>query len=359
MTTRVLHLIKGLGPGGAEQLLVNQAQVTGEVGLNFEVAYLVSWKTHLVTPLNEDGWKTHCLNSDRPWDLRWLLRLRRLVRDNKIDVIHGHSPLVSSFSRIVLRTLPRSRRPRSIYTEHNEWGRHNTWTRRLNRWTIGLEGHVVAVSDAVKQSMPTELDVEVLIHGIDVAAVAAQKAHRDDVRRELGIADDEIVIGIVANFRKEKAYDILLDAAATVVAENPKVRFVSVGQGPLEQEIRAQHQRLGLGDRFLILGYREDATRIMSSFDIFTLSSRHEGLPVALMEALALDLPVVATAVGGIAKALADATAIVIAPGDSATLASSYVAMIEKRVISPKPQPRFEASTSAQRLANLYAGVHT
>ena len=359
VTIRVLHLIKGLGPGGAEQLLVNQARATDADDLEFSVAYLVSWKNHLVEPLNQAGWQAHCLQSDRPWDLRWLLRFRRLVNREQIDVVHGHSPLVAAFARLVLRTVPRKRRPRSIYTEHNEWGRHNKWTRRLNRWTIKSEDHLIAVSDAVKQSMPAELSVEVLIHGIDVGAVAAQKVHRDSVRQELGITDDEVVIGIVANFRKEKAYDLLLDAAAQVVAQNPKVRFLSVGQGPLEVEIRAQHERLGLGDRFLILGYREDATRIMSAFDIFTLSSHHEGLPVALMEALALDLPVVATDVGGIATALADATAIVIAPGDSAALASSYVAMVEKRPMPPEPQPRFEASESARRLAELYAGVHT
>ena len=79
----------------------------------------------------------------------------------------------------------------------------------LNRLTVGLEDHVIAVSDAVKRSMPASLDVEVLIHGIDIEAVAAQKVHRGAVRHELGIADDEIVIGIVANFRKEKACDVL------------------------------------------------------------------------------------------------------------------------------------------------------
>ena len=229
VTTRVLHLIKGLGPGGAEQLLVNQARATEADDLVFSVAYLVSWKNHLVGPLSEAGWQAHCLESDRPWDLRWLLGFRRLVNREQIDVVHGHSPLVAAFARLVLRTVPRKRRPRSIYTEHNEWGRHNKWTRRLNRWTIRSEDHLIAVSDAVKQSMPVELDVEVLIHGIDVGAVAAQKVHRTAVRQELGITDDEVVIGIVANFRKEKAYDLLLDAAAQVVAQNPKVRFVSVG----------------------------------------------------------------------------------------------------------------------------------
>ena len=76
---------------------------------------------------------------------------------------------------------------------------------------------MIAVSDAVKRSMPASLDIEVLIHGIDIEAVA-QKVHRGAVRHELGIADEEIVIGIIANFRKEKAYDVLLEAAATVTA---------------------------------------------------------------------------------------------------------------------------------------------
>ena len=73
MTTRVLHLIKGLGPGGAEQLLLNQARATDADELEFTVAYLVSWKDHLVPRIEDAGWKTVCLRSDRPWDLRWVV----------------------------------------------------------------------------------------------------------------------------------------------------------------------------------------------------------------------------------------------------------------------------------------------
>jgi glycosyltransferase involved in cell wall biosynthesis len=321
LTTQVLHLIKGLGPGGAEQLLVNQARVTDDDGLRFTVAYLVTWKNHNVSRLEEAGWVTVCLNGDRIWDLRWALRLRQELRKRDIEVVHGHSPLVSAVARLINRTIPRKQRPRFIYTEHNEWGRHNRWTRLLNRLTIRFEDHVIAVSEAVKNSMSRGLEVEVLIHGIDVEEVAGQKVHRDEVRRELGIAEDEYLIGIVANFRKEKAYDVLLDAAAKVVAQDDKVRFVSVGQGPLENEIRAQHERLGLGDRFLLLGYREDATRIMSGFDLFTLSSLHEGLPVSLMEAMALDLPIVATKAGGVPSALVGCGAVLVEPGDVDQLA--------------------------------------
>lgn len=352
---RVLHLIKGLGPGGAEQLLLNQAGATDADEFDFTVAYLVSWKDHLVPKLEQAGWQTVCLRSDKAWDLRWVWRFRRLVKRQEVDVVHGHSPLASAFARAVVRTLQRESRPRMIYTEHNEWERHRAWTRRVNRWTIGWEDHVIAVSQAVRASMPGGLDVQVLIHGIDVQAVAAQKVHRAAVRKELGIEHDEVVVGIVANFRKEKAYDVLLDAAAQVVSENPRVRFVSVGQGPLEAEIRAQHNRLGLGDRFLILGYREDATRVMSGFDIFTLSSRYEGLPVSLMEAMALGLPVVATAVGGIPEAVEGSGAVLVEPGDAGALANALVTDCSGLRLAAKPETgQFESRSAANVLGALY-----
>ena len=182
--------------------------------------------------------------------------------------------------------------------------------------------------------------------------------HRGAVRHELGIADDEIVIGIVANFRKEKAYDVLLEAAAKVTAENPKVRFVSVGQGPLEAEIRAHHERLGLGDRFLILGYRDDATRVMSAFDIFTMASRHEGLPVSLMDALALELPVVATPVGGIPDALDESSSILIEPGAVGALVAAHTEMAERVRLGTTSTgagaERFDAKAAASTLAKRY-----
>lgn len=347
VATKVLHLIKGLGPGGAEQLLVNQARASDDQEFDFTVAYLVSWKDHLVPRIENAGWDTVCLESDRPWDLRWVWRFRRLVRHGEVDVVHGHSPLVSAFARLAMRTLPKRNRPRLVYTEHNEWGRHRPWTRRLNRWTIGFEDHVIAVSQGVRDTMSPDPDVEVVIHGIDIESVAAQAGHRDEVRGELGIADDEFVIGTVANLRKEKAYDVMLEAAALAVGRNPKLRFVSVGQGPLEAEIRDHHARLGLGDRFLLLGYREDAVRVMSAYDAFTLSSRHEGLPVSLMEAMALGLPVIATDVGGIKAAVVDWPAAIVDSGDVEQLARAYGDPPVGRSLGPAEQTDWSAQLAA------------
>jgi glycosyltransferase involved in cell wall biosynthesis len=105
---------------------------------------------------------------------------------------------------------------------------------------------------------------------------------------------------------RTKAYPDLLAAARTVIDQVPNVRFVAVGQGPQADELRALHAQLGLGPRFQFTGYRPDAVRVMSAFDIFCLASHHEGLPIAMLEALTLGLPIVATDVGGIRELIGD-----------------------------------------------------
>jgi len=126
------------------------------------------------------------------------------------------------------------------------------------------------------------------------------------MRTELGVSDDEVLIGTVANLRAQKGYPDLLRAARHVIDAVPNARFVAAGRGPQQGELEALHLDLGLGDRFRFLGHRADAVRVMSGLDLFCLASHHEGLPVALMEALALGLPVVSTRAGGIPELITD-----------------------------------------------------
>ena len=136
-------------------------------------------------------------------------------------------------------------------------------------------------------------------------------------------------MGTVANLRATKGYPDLLEAAAAVIRDSDSVQFVSVGRGPLESELRARRDRLGLGARFEFLGFRPDAVRIMSAFDIFCLASHHEGLPIALMEALALGLPVVATRVGGVEELVTDGReAVLVAARRPDALAAALLALV-------------------------------
>jgi glycosyltransferase involved in cell wall biosynthesis len=365
--TKVLWLIKGLGPGGAEQLLVNQAEVRDRDRFDIDAAYLVPWKNHLVPRLQASGVSAVCLDGPREWDLRWVGRLRRRLIEQPVDVLHIHSPYVAGVTRLMVRTLPRATRPALVYTEHNRWPRHSQLTRGLNRLTFRLDDVDLSVSTDVRDTMPPRLaaSVEVLEHGVVVDELREQVTNRDEVRAEFGILPEEVVFGTVANFRREKAYEVMLEAARLAVASGLPLRFVSVGQGPLEQQMRALHSRLGLGDRFQILGYREDAVRVMTAFDVFTLSSRHEGLPVSLMEALAIGLPVVATAAGGVPGAISEDVEGVLVPiDDPASLAAAYVdltgdaprraAMAEA---AAKRAADFDIRVAARRLEQIYAEV--
>jgi L-malate glycosyltransferase len=154
--------------------------------------------------------------------------------------------------------------------------------------------------------------------------VRARHAHRTAMRAELGIGDHEIVVATVANYRTQKAWPDLLAAAALVIGARPDVRFVGVGQGQLAAAVEQQHRDLHLGERFLLLGQRPDAVTVLAAADVFTLASRYEGYPVALMEALALGLPVVATAVGGVPDAVPHEVAgLLVRPGAPHELAAA------------------------------------
>lgn len=221
-------------------------------------------------------------------------------------MVHAHSPVAAAQARVALRSLPRVRRPAFVYTEHNRWPSHSRATRLANAATFGLNDATIAVSHEVRDSMsrPYRARAQVIVHGIDVEAVARLSDQRPQVRAELGIRPDEVLAVTVANFRAPKGYPDLL-AAARLVGQGPiPVRFVIVGQGPLEDDLRALHAQLGLGDRVEILGYRSDAARLTAAADLFVLASHHEGLPVAVMEALAAGVPVVATEVGGVPEAV-------------------------------------------------------
>ena len=291
---RVLLLIKGLGPGGAERLLVLSARFRRPERVVYEVAYLLPWKNALVDELAAEGVSSSCLGARNSLDPRWLWRLRRHLIARPTDVVHAHSPLAAIGARLILRTLPRSRRPSMVTTEHNVWESHTRLTAHADAWTAFLDDGRLAVSEAVRNSLPTRFrpNTEVVRYGVDVASVQAQAGDRAAVREELGLGPGVIVIGTVANLRASKGYNDLLAAAAILVARRPEVRFVSVGQGPLEAELAARRDGLGLGDHFAFLGWRTDAVRVVSAFDVFCMASHHEGLPVAMMEALALGLPV-------------------------------------------------------------------
>jgi len=350
---RVLLLTKGLGPGGAERLIVEQIAARAP-DVAYDVAYLLPWKQHLVAEIEALGARTHCLNVRTEADPRWMVRLERILHETpRVAVVHAHAPLSAGVARVQARL--RRHRPTFVYTEHNRWPSYHGATRAVNHATYRLNDAVFAVSDDVRESVPPSLRnrVEVLVHGIDLERVRRNATDRAAVRAELGIADDELLVVTVANYREHKGYPTLLRAAAALRDEGASIRFAVVGQGQLEREITALHAELGLAGTMQLLGYREDAVRVIAGADVFALASLHEGLPVSVMEAQALSVPVVATAVGGLVEAVTDGVdGRLVAPSDSGALAEALRSLLD---VDVRARMAAAARTAGDRFSSRHA----
>lgn len=362
---RVLWVIKGLGPGGAERLLVSVARAADHDAVSYEVAYVLPWKNHLVGELTEAGVACHLLGGRRGLaDPRWLLRLRRLLRRD-FDVVHVHSPAVAAVARPIVRSM--RRRPALVATEHNLWSSFGRVTRAANRASLALDDLHLAVSDEVRDSMSVRAcaRTQVVVHGVPVNELVARRAERATQRAALGLLDDDIVVTTVANMRWTKDYPTLLRAAVAVTARHPHVRFLAAGQGPLESDIRAEAKSLGLGERFRILGYVNDTAAVLSASDVFVLASRVEGLPIALLEAMAIGLPVVATAVGGTPKVITERVeGHLVPPGQPEALAAAIGEVTSdsdgRRAMGAAAAQRvrdFDIERAARHLESLYAEI--
>jgi glycosyltransferase involved in cell wall biosynthesis len=348
MKERVLLLIKGLGRGGAEQLLVSAAPYLDRSRFEYEVAYLLPWKDALVGELNQAGLPVHCLDGAR--GAGWIRRLRSLVKAGGFHLVHVHSPYAAIGARV---GLPRRGGPRLVYTEHNVWDRYHLATYWANLGTYLRNDYVLTVSDHVRRSIryPRPIrflrmpPVETRYYGIDRASVA-RWGSSDGVREELGIPQDASVVGTVANFKVGKGHMNLLDAAARVRRVVPGARFVLVGQGVLEPEVRSRATQLGLDGTVVFAGYREDATRVMGAFDLLAIPSQYDGLSIALLEAMSLGKPAVITRAGGNPEVVDDGEhGLVVPTADPIALADGIVALLQD------PALRQRLGESARRRA--------
>lgn len=367
--SRVLWLAKGLGRGGAEQLLSLTAARIDRLRFQIEVAYLLAWKDALVPEFKSCGIETHCLGMRHGADLSWIRRLRSLMDQRRFNLVHTHSPYPAIAARVALGagTVP------LIHTEHNVWPQYRWPTYAANAATFGRNAAVLAVSRPVAESikpprwMPwmTAPAVEVMHHGIDEARVRRGPDARVKARRTLGLGEADLVLGTVGNLRPQKDHHSLLVAFRLLPDLVSPTRLVIVGSGPLEDELRRQVTRHGLEQRVLLAGSRDDVQEILPAFDVFVLSSVYEGLSIALLEAMAAGLPAVVTRVGGMPDALTDGMdGLLVPPRDPEALAAAIERLLRDEPLrrqlgeqATRSVQRFSIGTAVRRMEELYDDV--
>jgi len=297
----VLHIIKSLGRGGAETLLVETLTVHNKARFTFHYIYFLPWKNQLVADLE----LARGLVSNFPAvnNLRIIFKFNEIIRYIKkhdIQIIHCHLPWAGFLGRLIrLKTgIP------VIYTEHNKQERYHFLTRFINKFSFNSQSLVIAVSDDVKTSIQNyiqpKIPVKTIFNGINTEKYRRNIEAGLKIRSDVGIAEDAIVIGSLGVFRTQKRIDYWLELFSKLHAIYPNLRGILVGDGPLKNNILAKSKQLGLEDVVFLPGIQTNAVDWYSAMDIFMMTSEFEGLPLSLLEAMSCECAVVATNAGGI-----------------------------------------------------------
>ena len=293
---KVLHMITGLGVGGAELQLRSILQRSRHES---DVVTLYN-PGPVADMIRADGGRVINLGMKRNTELAALLRLRRLIRDGGYDVVHAHlyrSQVYGRPAAWLARTPVVVSTEHSIGETHLERRRMTAGVRALYLATERLSDATIAVSPAVHDRLekwgvrPRRMTV--IPNGVDLDRVSFDPDARARVRAEFGIGAADYVIGVLGRLDPNKQFDLVIEAAAPLLG--PAAKLLIVGKGEQDAHLRGVAQSCGVADRVIFAGERHDVAALLSSMDLFVASSKQETFGLSVLEALANGAPVVYT----------------------------------------------------------------
>lgn len=301
-----------------------------------------------------------------------LAQLVRLMRRERPVIVHTHTAKAGMLGRLAARL---ARVPIVVHTYHGHVFRgyfSPAKTRlflALERWLGRHTDRLLTVSPAVRRELlalgvGTPDRLAVLPLGLDLAPfLAPRPAGAPGLRAGLGLPAATPLVAVVARLVPVKAHETFLEAAALVAAKRPEARFLVVGDGERRAELEALARRLGLARSVAFLGWRADLPAIYRDVDVVALTSRNEGSPVSLIEAMAAARPVVATAVGGVPDLVEDGVSgYLVEPGQPAAVADRVLALLDDperreafgRAGRKRVDPAFDAARLLRDVDALY-----
>lgn len=353
----IAHVLSSFALGGQERVALDLATAQLKMGHRVHAISLAPPPDGvLAKDFAARGVTLHTVPKGDGIDLTLITRLRAVFRREAIDVVHTHNPQPLFYGA----TAGRLAGAVVVHTKHgvNPDGGRRLWLRRLG-------GHLVhayvAVSDATAKTAREKAEcppghLHTIANGIELDAFKPDPEARRAIRDELGIPQDAFVFGTVGRVSKEKDHAHFIRSAAPLLG--PGVRLVIVGDGDAMPAVREEAEKVA---PFVVLaGVRRDIPRVLPSFDVFVLSSRSEGLPLALVEAMAAGLPIVSTDVGGTREVLADA-GLIVAPRDEEALRGAMRTLLESEDERRKFQARAPVRArhyDARRMSDEYLAIY-
>jgi glycosyltransferase involved in cell wall biosynthesis len=369
---RVLYLIDSLGPGGAEHLLAAYLPFLRRAGVVPTVVALQEQQGNPVARrIAAQGIPVTELDIRRLRQRGAFARVREAIAAADPEVVHTQL----EFAAVLGIPAARRRGLPTVATLHtldappprSRLALHF----RLMAWALRRARRVIAVSEITRRHYLERARlrperVVTIYNGIDPTAYQAGPGVREEARAEWGLLPDAPVLATVAVQREPKGIQHMLAALPQVAAAFPEVRYLLVGDGPHRPALEQQARDLGLADRVVFAGAREDVACLLAAADIFVLPSLTEALPTVIAEAMAAGLPIVATTVGGIPEMVRHGeAALLVPPADPEALAAAVLRLLAnprqaaamgragRRLVAE----RFDIRTQARALADDYRAL--
>jgi glycosyltransferase involved in cell wall biosynthesis len=364
LTARVCQLITELDPGGAERIVYELATHLDAARFDVLVVSLQPATGAIAERLRERGVCVRSIEMRSKLDLGARKRLAALLREEHVDLLHTHLIHASYLGR----RAARAGGVRAVVsTVHGYEERTKPWRSWADRRTAGLADAIVCVSRTLAGEVSKRLGVcdstlRVICNGVDLARFAAP-LERDGIRRALGVASDEYCLVSLGRLRRDKGHDLAIRSMREVLKDEKRARLLVVGDGPERARLSALVRELGLGRAVSLLGQRDDVPAILAAADGVVCASRSEGFGLAVAEAMAAGVPIVATRVGAIPEVLRDGEDGLLVPSeDPAALGAAVVGLMRDpsraEALRARAQSRAEEEFSLERMIALHEELY-
>jgi glycosyltransferase involved in cell wall biosynthesis len=350
------HVLSSFALGGQERVALDLAKAQRAQGDEVLVVSIAPPPEGPIgRELREAGVRTETVAKRPNLDPSLPIRLAMLLAREGADIVHTHNPQALIYGALAGRLAG----ARVVHTKHgiNPDRARRVWLRRA---AARLVDAYVVVTPALARIATRECApnrVHVVANGIDTSTFKPRRGARSHSRRELGLPEDAWVVGTVGRLAPEKDQALLVMAMLPLLSE--RRRLVIVGDGPERDALRAAIREANAERHVLMTGARSDVPLLLSAFDAFALPSRTEGLPLGLLEAMACELPVVATWVGGVPDLVVPGvTGLLVPPTDALALRSALLALVESPFLARRMGSEGRRHVLARHSVNAMAKAY-
>jgi glycosyltransferase involved in cell wall biosynthesis len=369
----VLHLIDSGGFYGAEAVILNLCIGMKDMDIQPTIACffpLGKEKPELGVIAEKKGINVRYVPMQHKFDLKAVRHIHTIMEEEDIMILHSHGykPSIYSFLLHIIYRIP------YIVTCHL-WSRETLRFRfyiLLERIAMRFAQYVVAVShpiaDEIRQWKMNRQNVLVINNGIDIDRYADKKDNIDplSLRNDLGLKQDSRLVGTIGRLVSQKAQHLFIEAARRIYDVQKDVEFLLIGDGPLRDYLQELVKQKGLEDRFHFLGFRTDVIQILGLFDIFVLCSVDEGLPIVILEAMSLSIPIVTSDVGELPSVITNGSnGILFQKGDVSAMTRNILDLLDNpnhsemlgKNAKTLVRQRFSLLEMTQRYYDIYKSI--